>query len=313
MAEPAVAEKEAPLSELMLAMDVVDTLRHGETLVERELSDEARRARMIDRLREIYRGQGIAVPDRILSEGVDALEQERFAYKPKSGGLAFTLARLYVRRDLIGRRVGIGVLILLVLVGGWFFLIEQPRQRAAERLEVELTETIPADLASLSEAIAEEALDPAVAAAAATTADDGAAAAAAGNAEAARAAVSQLEATLAELRLTFEVRVVSRQGIQSGVFRIPDDNADARNYYLIVEAIGPDGNAIPRAITSEEDGSVRTVTMWGVRVSQEVYDAIASDKGDDGIVGNDVLGRKARGELEIEWLRPVEGGAITSW
>ena len=72
MAETAVKEA-PPLNDLMLAMDVVDTLRHGETLVERELSAEDRRKRMIERLREIYRQQGITVPDRVLAEGVAAL------------------------------------------------------------------------------------------------------------------------------------------------------------------------------------------------------------------------------------------------
>ncbi|MHA1559386.1 MAG: DUF6384 family protein, partial [Alphaproteobacteria bacterium] len=95
MAEAAAVEK-APLDDVMMAMDVVDTLRHGEKLVERELSGEERRQRLIERLRGVYESQGIAVTDRILAEGVDALEQERFVYKPKQGGFAFALARLYV-------------------------------------------------------------------------------------------------------------------------------------------------------------------------------------------------------------------------
>ena len=44
-------------------MDVVDTLRHADRLVERELEGDARRAALKQRLREIYAGQGIAVPD----------------------------------------------------------------------------------------------------------------------------------------------------------------------------------------------------------------------------------------------------------
>ena len=54
------------LDEVMLAMDVVDTLRHQENLVSRELSEQDRDAQLLQRLREIYRGQGIEVPDRIL-------------------------------------------------------------------------------------------------------------------------------------------------------------------------------------------------------------------------------------------------------
>jgi hypothetical protein len=322
MAE-AAAGTQPPLNDLMMAMDVVDTLRHGEALVERELSGEMRRARMIERLREVYMSQGITVSDRILAEGVDALEQERFVYKPRRGGFAFTLARLYINRSRIARIAGIAMAAVIVVGGIWFLLAQQAenqRQReaeqqqiAAEQLQVELTETIPADLARLSAAIADEANDPAVAAAAAVTAEDGAESAANGDTARARGAVASLEATLAELRLTFDLVVVSRPGEQSGVFRIPNANEAARNYYLIVEALGPDGEPLPRRITSEEDGATRTVTTWGVRVPQAVYNAVAADKADDGIIQDDLLGEKIRGDLGITWHADTLGGAILDW
>lgn len=306
-----VAASEAPLNDVMLAMDVVDTLRHREALVERELSGEERRTRLIERLREVYRSQGITVPDRILEEGVDALEQDRFVYKPKSGGFAFTLARLYVTRARWGRALGIAVGVVVVAFLAWLFLIEQPAQRRAANLEIELTETIPARLAELSQTVVAEAVDPAVDAQAVQTAADGAEAAAAGNAEAARAAVTALEMLLSELRLTFDVRIVSRPGEDTGVTRIFDSRTE--NFYLIVEAIGPEGRTIPRAITSEEDDSVRTVTQWGVRVPEAVFNAVARDKEADGIVQDDLMGGKVRGELDIEWVKPTLGGFITAW
>jgi len=315
----AAAEK-APLDDVMMAMDVVDTLRHGEKLVERELSGQERRQRLIERLRGIYESQGIAVTDRILAEGVDALEQERFVYKPKQGGFAFVLARLYVRRGVVARNAAIGLAALVVATVVWLFLIEEPRlQRLEDQrqgivdLGVELAETIPADLERLSAAIVIEANDPGIAAAAIVIAEDGIEAADQGDAETARAAVATLNDQLDELRLTFDVRVVSRPGVQSGVFRIPEANEAARNYYLIVEAISPDGVAIERAITSEEDGTTETVALWGVRVSKSVYDAAVADKQDDGIIQNNLIGEKIRGDLEITWLMDALGGAITDW
>src|SRR4051812_46228950 len=86
------------LDDLMLAMDVVDTLRHQETLVSRELSEESRDAELLDRLRNIYRGQGIAVPDRILQEGVQALKEQRFVYTPPPPSLRRTVATAWVNR-----------------------------------------------------------------------------------------------------------------------------------------------------------------------------------------------------------------------
>jgi hypothetical protein len=60
-------------------MDVVDTLRHDQRLVERELSADASDEALIKRLREVYKGQGIEVPDRVLEEGVKALKEKRFS------------------------------------------------------------------------------------------------------------------------------------------------------------------------------------------------------------------------------------------
>ena len=71
-------DAKTPLDEVMLAMDVVDTLRHRQDLVARELGGKNRQKRMIEKLRTIYKDQGIEVPERILKEGVAALEENRF-------------------------------------------------------------------------------------------------------------------------------------------------------------------------------------------------------------------------------------------
>ena len=67
----------APLDEVMLAMDVVDTLRHRQDLVARELDSVGKEQQLIARLREIYHQQGIEVPDHILREGVAAIADSR--------------------------------------------------------------------------------------------------------------------------------------------------------------------------------------------------------------------------------------------
>ena len=99
---PAAAQTEAAparnLDELMLAMDVVDTLRHQDTLVSRELDEDRRDAELLERLRRISKSQGIAVPDEVLREGVQALKERRFVYTPPLPGLSRTLATLWVER-----------------------------------------------------------------------------------------------------------------------------------------------------------------------------------------------------------------------
>ncbi|NOT41219.1 MAG: hypothetical protein HOP13_12070, partial [Alphaproteobacteria bacterium] len=76
----AVPAKPQTLDELMLAMDVVDTIRFRELLVERELGQGDRDKALRDRLREIYKSQGIEVTDRVLDEGIKALKESRFVY-----------------------------------------------------------------------------------------------------------------------------------------------------------------------------------------------------------------------------------------
>ena len=77
MTETPVKDK-APLDEVMLAMDVVDTLRHRERIVERALSTEDQDRQLVERLREIYAGQGIEVSDAIIERGVRDLREDRF-------------------------------------------------------------------------------------------------------------------------------------------------------------------------------------------------------------------------------------------
>ena len=102
-------------------------------------------------------------------------------------------------------------------------------------------------------------------------------------------------------------------GEPTGVWRRPPGNSDARNYYLIVEAIAPDGRKLSLPIRNEENGITETVAIFGVRVSREVYEAVAQDRLDDGIVQRNQFGVKRRGKLAIEYQMPFDGGFITKW
>jgi uncharacterized protein DUF6384 len=326
MAETAVASSEhaerAPqnLDEVMLAMDVVDTLRHQENLVSRELSEERRDAELLERLRQIYRGQGIEVPDRILLEGVQALKEQRFIYTPPAPGFSKTVATAWVNRGRIGR----GLLTLVALLGlGWgayHFGVERPAQQRvaqeqalAERNRIELAETLPSALEQGHEDVLREAKVPAARERADRILADGRAAVARSDAEGARQAINDLEVLRASLRREFVLRIVSRPGEPSGVWRVPPRNPSGRNYYLIVEPVTPDGRILSLPVTSEEDGQTSTASKWGVRVTEAVAMQVQRDKSDDGIVQQSRLGEKRRGSLDIDYLMPVLGGTITRW
>ena len=79
MSGAAEVQKPQTLDELMLAMDVVDTIRHSELVVERELAQGDRDAALKQRLRQLYQSQGIAVSDAEVEQGIKALKEQRFA------------------------------------------------------------------------------------------------------------------------------------------------------------------------------------------------------------------------------------------
>lgn len=304
---------DAPLDDLMMAMDVVDTLRHDEQLVARELGADDRDERMIARLREVYASQGIEVPDHILQAGVEGLKEDRFVYAPPSAGAMRLLARIYVTRMTWSKWLGGLVLACVILIVGWQFLVVAPRERAAAALQVELTQEIPETLGSLSKRIADLNPEEPALAEAQRLVDAGRTAAEDRKIEAARKAVSDLRTLAAELAAVYEVRIVSRPGTPTGVTRIPDANPNAKNYYLVVEAIGPDGKVVERSVKSEEDGKEKMVSIWAQRVPESTFEKVRTDKERDGIVQNSLLGTKVRGKLGIDWKDAVETGAITTW
>src|SRR5262245_25501221 len=131
------------LDDVMIAMDVVDTLRHREDLVQRELNEEGRESELIARLRQIYRDQGIEVPDHVLADGVKALQDSRFVYTPPTASWRRTLFTGWVKRGVYGKRVGIVVGALGLLLGGYYALVSRPAKLAQERARIEISETLP--------------------------------------------------------------------------------------------------------------------------------------------------------------------------
>lgn len=105
-----------------------------------------------------------------------------------------------------------------------------------------------------------------------------------------------------------EYRIV----VTGGVWRYPGNARDIRNHYLLVQALGTDGEPVPVTIRSEENGETRRVRQWGERVPQEVYDRVAADRADNGIIDDEQFGFKARGFVTVE-RRYADIGQITEW
>lgn len=412
---PPMPDDGGGLDKVMLAMDVVDTLRHQQDLVEHALGQEERDAELIARIRKIYADQGIEVSDAVIAEGVQALKKDRFTYQPPERGFARRLAHLYVDRGKWLRRTAI---VAGLGLAGWLAFavpdwidasqragavrsevadlrsrLAQAQERLASAQRAQAAVTAPANgagqrlladaraeaaraaqalaqaqaavprldgIASLADASAIEqvlvpvrtpladaeqalqqaesrlsdlsslgGLETALARALAALAGGNLSAAAqadvqvihaqarqalaAGDVPLARGRIDRLNALAETVNQAYELRILSRPNEQSGVWRHPADNRNARNYYIIVEAIGPDGRPVELPVTSEEDQVQRRVSRFGIRVPQAVYDAVRADKLDNGLIDNPVFAVKRRGDLEPVYRHNVAGGYITSW
>jgi hypothetical protein len=417
--------KKIELNEVMLAMDVVDTLRHQQSLVNRELGADDHDRALIAKVRKIYVDQGLEVSDEVIAAGVKALREERFTYTPPKKSFQLTLAHLYVHRGRWAKRGALLLGVLLAIYLGYQFAVVAPQKRsrqkaaqainlridqqqdqisvATERLsgisqsladaketgshtasvattgifdqaerdisaakekvqaleKLEITTPIDGDrLAESGDSITGRLeqrqelisdltthLDSAQKAVAALDElkimpeklvdqrdrilsetrqkdaereaqklyNDAKAALESGNVAAAQNGYNLLQQLYDQLVQEYQVRIVSREGERSGVWRVPQNNPNARNYYVIVEAVTADGKRLELPVTSEEDGKTRTVKQWGLRVKESVFEQIRRDKMDDGIINNNVFGAKKRGYLQPQYLMPTTGGAITQW
>jgi hypothetical protein len=271
-----VAGQQPPqtLDELMIAMDVVDTLRHREDMVARELDEEGREAELLERLRKIYHDQGIDVPDKVLLDGVKALKDSRFVYTPPPPGWKRSALTAWTSRDVYGRRAAIIAALLGAGLGAYYLVQVRPARLAQEQARIELTETLPKGLQGAHTNVLAIAVDPSVKAKADALLADGQRAIREGNRAAAAKAKAELTSLADDLAREYTLTIVSRPGESTGIWRRPPGKSASRNYYLIVEAISSKGEKLKLPIRDEETGETRIVSKFGVRVPESVYDAV---------------------------------------
>jgi hypothetical protein len=241
----------------------------------------------------------------VLAQGVAALREERFVYRQPEPSFSRTLAYAYVTRGRWGKGVAAAVVVIAAGALAFQLFVRGPQLRQATE--------VPAELAQAYQAVDALTDDPAAMDAARAQLAAGEAAVAQRDFDAARAATQELETLSFRLNLQYDVRVVSRPGAESGFWREPAENRAARNYYLVVEAIAPNGDALRLPIVNEEDQRRRNVNAWALRVDQATFERAVADKSDDGIIQDNLVGRKRRGLLEREYTVPTTGAAITEW
>lgn len=301
------------LDDVMLAMDVVDTLRHEQNLLTRDLNADDRRAALIERLRGIYDAQGIDVPDAVLMDGVLALEQERFKFVPAEAGFGTKLAHYYIGRK---KWLPLVYTLLVVVFGAWtvnYAAFVRPNKVETRRVTSLLDEALPKRLADfkargLATNPSKDTMQKIE-----SLARDTETALRAKDASLAETRLNSLSNLTKTLEQSYRLRVINKEREPSGVFLTPRSDSAIRNYYLIVEPVDSSGKVIRVQIEDEEYKKSIWSSKFGVRVPAEVFNNVAADKSDDLIIQNDILGRKDVGALEAIFDFDRPGGYITDW
>ena len=298
-------KKEAPLEDLMAAMDVVDTLRHQQGIAERELDGEGRRDRLMQRLRKMYQAQGIEVPDHVLQEGIDALEQERFQYTPVAPSWRTRLAHMWVSRSRWGKPMGFLALVSSLFSGFYFVndVLPERQMRADLPKQIQL---------SLSE-IREVAKNPDIVVQAESQAAAARRAISSEDYSEAKTIVTDMQSVADRLSSEYTIRVISRPNENSGIWRVPPNNPSGRNYYLIVEAVDNNNSVVELDVLNQENNTRERKKTWGLRVSEEAFQKVAADKRDDGIIQGNKVGEKGVGYLQPKFSVATTGATITEW
>lgn len=299
------AHEDAKLEDLMAAMDVVDTLRHDQTVVARELDQAGRRERLLARLKEMYLAQGIEVPNHVLKEGIRALEEERFKYTPVAPSWKTKLAHIWVSRKRWSKPIGFLGVLGSVFSGYYYINDVLPERQIRSELPQQISATTNSIIAvAKSQDIVAQSMDRKRYADSLLEQQEY---------TGAQEVLTELELVQERLSQTYSMRVVSRQNESSGVWRIPPGETGGRNFYLIVEAIDSMNKVIELTVFNEENNTSEKVGQWGLRVSEETFYQVAADKQDDGVIQNNLVGKKNRGELEPQYSIATTGGTITQW
>ena len=305
--------KPQSLDEVLVAMDVVDTLRHRDQIFLKEIDHEGREEDLVARLKDIYAAQGMDVPDETIREGVRAMADKRFTHEPAKKGFFRRLAIIYITRSRWWKPAAAAGALVLGAGGAYQFGVAMPRAAAERTLERDLTVTLPAALAEARDEVLAIAETDTGRARALALYQQGEIALEEESRAGAEAAVEALTDLRREIAARYQVRVVNDPDDFTGIYREHDDLPGRQNYYLIVEAVSPTGDILNVTVRDEETNQEVRVKRWGQRVSRTVFEGVAADKQDDMIIQDAIIGMKEPGAFEPTYSVSTPGGAITEW
>jgi hypothetical protein len=240
-------------------MDVADTLRHIQDSASQDLVNHGEGQHQsldsfLAALRELYRQQGITVPEHVLQQGVAALANSQYAYHPPKDLFQTRLARLYVARRYWGRPVLAAVLTLALGFGGYFLGYKPYLAMQTEAARLDLAQGLPARLDALYQSIYNDTKVQKAALDAQALVREGKQLAQAGDRNGALKVLNRLTALQTRLRQQYTLRIVNRPNLDSGFWMPPKISTAPTNHYLVVEAVDGNGKVLSLPVTDDETG-----------------------------------------------------------
>lgn len=288
-------------------MDVATALRQSRELAEKELALDETKVKLRERLRAAAIESGDAVNDAEIEVAIDQYYASLHTFAEPTSGLRVFVAHAWVRRASTAISAG-AVLAALALIW-WLFLRESAPMSGPVREQARVTEAWEPLSRTLERARSIAADDAARAAVDALAREAEPAHAERDLATLARLG-SRAAQLLAALEEDYELHVISRDGEKSGIDAYYEDESGKRvsGYYLIVEARTRDGRILERTVRDAEQQRDARVRTWGEQVDKAVYDRVAADKRQDGIVDATLFATKPRGALAELVVMPGSDG-----
>ncbi|MFK7739063.1 MAG: DUF6384 family protein [Planctomycetota bacterium] len=353
--ETELPQLDASMHDMLRMMDVASALRRERETAEAQLDIERHKDKLRERLLATAAAAGESVSEAEVDTAIREYlrRQHTYADPPRSWrrlrAHAWVLRwRIFLAVALVGLFVAGAIWAGSMFAGDARDRANEPARRSRPRRQVPppvsmptraSTKPAPTNPAPTNPASSAPVGDPknpardrllrtAAAAAAIASNDDarrrvaglralGEAAHAAGNAGELATVQGKLERLSARLGEEYEVRIVARPGEKSGIDRYV--NGRLSGYYVLVEALGPDGRALQRSIKNIETGATERVRKWGELVPETVWQRLVADKRADGVMNETLFARKSLGEFDEVVVikngsRPLKrGGSITAW
>ncbi|QDS96588.1 hypothetical protein FF011L_54000 [Roseimaritima multifibrata] len=300
---PRVANVEIPgenlsLNEMLRVMDVAREMGRDRATAEKMFQQEGVRAQIREKLLRSARLSG----DQVTEAEIDAAIDQYFAglnvYQDPPLNFNKMLAYAWIWSRYLTAAAG-AVAAMVAMIWFLFFSSVAPLNPAVQSRK-SLAEKV-AQAEGLSQQIKAIAEDPAALQRAASlqaqvlSAD-------AGNQAVAVTAIQQLKDLHQQLATEYDIRIVSGGTAASMLHREARNDQTGRyrtaGYYVVVEAVSPEGTVLTLPIRNAETGRVDRVDRWAERVPKEVYDRLAEDKRSDGVLNETEFSQKQRGRME---------------